>query len=626
MHSYYLQNLSPTACLQGIVRYCTWLLLLTALLTGCSSPTYTPTQQYPTDGAGEFTRSVDELLAAAETAPSPEREHLMLQAANQLWQTAQYPASVTLLTNIDSKQLNDEDFAVFALLYGRWAVDQQQYILAETLIDNLRLAQLLNDLDPGTAVALHQLRSEYYLNTGDYLAALYEHTALTVLLIEPEQQAQNNRKLWWLLRNLPEQELDLLAHSHNQQLTGWIELTRIANARNTDLEEQISLLDNWLQRWGDHPAAHNLPVEMQLMQLSLAQRPQRVTLLVPLSGKLAVAGEAVRDGFLAAYYHSLQNGKAVPQITIVDSNREDFLGLYDEVATNSDLIIGPLDKQQVALLDERSNLPVPTLSLNYAEIQTDLRTENLYQFGLRPEDEARQAAELAFNNHFEKALVIAPGSVWGQRVSQAFNDSWQELGGTVIGNAMFDAQSNDYSKVIQQSLGVTDSKRRQRNINNMVSDPIEFEPRRRQDLDVIYLAARPEQARQIKPLLAFHYAGHVPVYASSTIYSGSSDLEKDTDLNGVYFSAMPWLFTNDPLKAEIDTHLSPNPALNKLYAMGNDAWRLHARLPLLAGSDSSKIHGSTGILRINDSNQVTRQQLWAVFRRGQVQLLPTITY
>lgn len=600
-------------------------LLLLALLSGCSSDSYRPSSS---SGAvlSLGNQAVEDLLQEADLSPPPQKQQLMVAAAEQLWQREQYDKAISLLMNTDASVLNGRHLAIYSLLYGRWTVDKAQWVLAESILDTEQLGDTLVQLEPQLALLLHQLRREYFESRQLYVAAVKEQQAVSSLSTESYQQTEAHQKLWQLLNQVPEAQLITLQNSSQRQLAAWCELALIAQSGTVDLDQQVALLDDWLQRWPQHPAAAQLPHQLQVMQQAIHQRPQRVTLLLPLSGSLRNAGEALRDGFMAAYYQSLGNGKALPEIQVLDTESgHDFDALYDQAAANSDLIIGPLNKEQVKRLAERWTLPVATLALNTTD-DTLRPPGNLYQFGLNPEDEARQAANLIHQQQLKSALIIAPENQWGQRISDTFSETWQAQGNTVSAQVLFDQSTGNYSQVLQDALGISDSKNRYSRIRQLSKDKIEFEPRRRQDVDVIYLAARPQQARQIKPLLAFHYAGQIPVYAASAVYSGSDEPEKNTDLDGVMFNAMPWLFTRSHLKDTLDNTLNPNPNLQTLYAMGTDSWHLYDRLPILAASPESRLNGSTGMLQLDEQRRVTRQQLWAIMKQGQVKILPSMMF
>ena len=51
----------------------------------------------------------------------------------------------------------------------------------------------------------------------------------------------------------------------------------------------------------------------------------------------------------------------------------------------------------------------------------------------------------------------------------------------------------------------------------------------------------PQLAQQIKPTLNFQYAGDVPVYATSHVFSASGDKNQYLDMTNVMFCETPWL-------------------------------------------------------------------------------------
>src|SRR5690606_35755969 len=109
----------------------------------------------------------------------------------------------------------------------------------------------------------------------------------------------------------------------------------------------------------------------------------------------------------------------------------------------------------------------------------------------------------------------------------------------------------------------------------------------------------PAQARQIKPTLAFHYAGDIPVYATSHIYSGVPNPSADRDLNGVRFNTMPWIFdTQSEEKKMIDSAVKSSAIYSRLHALGVDAYRLSPRLPQLAQIPEMRLYGATGAMRL----------------------------
>ena len=70
------------------------------------------------------------------------------------------------------------------------------------------------------------------------------------------------------------------------------------------------------------------------------------------------------------------------------------------------------------------------------------------------------------------------------------------------------------------------------------------DPRRRQDTDLILLAANAAAGRLLKAQLKFHNSGDIPVFSTSTV--NSFDGRSNVDLNGVMFTDTPWLIDPQP--------------------------------------------------------------------------------
>ena len=87
---------------------------------------------------------------------------------------------------------------------------------------------------------------------------------------------------------------------------------------------------------------------------------------------------------------------------------------------------------------------------------------------------------------------------------------------------------------IEGLMALTQSVQRYQRLRANIGGPLQFDPRRRQDADFVFLAANANAGRLLKSQLKFHYAGDLPVYSTSFIYS--MDGRSDADLNGVMFA------------------------------------------------------------------------------------------
>ena len=287
------------------------------------------------------------------------------------------------------------------------------------------------------------------------------------------------------------------------------------------------------------------------------------------------------------------------------------------------MIVGPLEKQRLSLLFDYGDLPVPTLSLNRID-NYGQAPEQLFQFGLVPQDEARQIAEIAFLENRRKAYIIAPKGDWGDKVSKAFSDHWETLGGTTVTRTTYE-DSAGYSNNIRQALLLQASEDRAKRITRLTSEKVEFSsPRRRKDVDMVFLLARPQQARSIKPLLDYHYAGDLPIYGTSRLYTGYTDTRKDRDIEGIRFTDMPWVLnTPTALHRQINAEIEQSKQYQRMYALGIDSYQLHPRLRQLREIPDSRVFGFTGTLKLNNRQEIERRMLFAKINKSTAKVIPT---
>ena len=283
-------------------------------------------------------------------------------------------------------------------------------------------------------------------------------------------------------------------------------------------------------------------------------------------------------------------------------------------------MVGRLSKEAVAELSSRGDRTIPVLALNRLDTEevTAPGSSALVQFALAPEDEARDVASLAFGQGARSALILRPAGEWGSKVAEVLIGRWQDLGGTIANSVTYNGRE-DYSDSVKEALGIPASEQRAQEIRDILGANLEVNARRRQDVDAIFLlSGNGAEARSLKPLLAFHYAASVPVYAVSSIYSGRPD-PRDRDLDGVRFVEMPWLLgENAELRNAIAAGKTGSDSYTRLNALGADAYLVQSQfLRLQAGADAL-FRGSTGLLSMDPQLQIERELELAEFDDGAV--------
>src|SRR5262245_21842991 len=201
-------------------------------------------------------------------------------------------------------------------------------------------------------------------------------------------------------------------------VAGWIELGRIlADAQSGALGVQRRL-QAWLERYPDHPASDALWKGIAERPAAAGELPRQVALLLPLSGRAAAAGSAVRDGFLGAYYDVGGSGR--PELRVYDVAERDAPSAYlQAIDDGSDFVVGPLTREEVAALATLADGRATTLALNFLPDGVQV-PERFYQYALSPEDEARLAARRIAADGRLSGVTLAPQSDWGRRVQGAF--------------------------------------------------------------------------------------------------------------------------------------------------------------------------------------------------------------
>ncbi|MCW8194350.1 ABC transporter substrate-binding protein [Proteobacteria bacterium 005FR1] len=577
---------------------------------------------------------VRDLLAQAQTSESPQRDKLYLQAARLLVQLGEDEWAENLLASIDPDVLFEDDFVAYTLLYSELAIGSDAYFLAQRILTNPRIEQQWNSLADESLRVLRERRAQLFATLGESIDSVVERIALSPRLTTEAEKLANQDAIWHSLMSISQPELQALsagmdtaraADARNEVLKGWIDLAILSKNNASDLDRQLATIDKWIASNPRHPATLLLPSDLQLLQQLVENQPRQVALLLPLNGDYERAGRAVRDGFLAAYYEARSRGSHTPHIRIFNTNQDDFNAVYDlAVQDGAELIVGPLRPENLEQLQARPNLPVPTLALNYAEAPF-ATAEQLYQFSFEVEDEARQVAQRAFLEGHRYALVLAPQNKRGDRHARAFRETWEALGGTIV-NQSYYADQQDYSSVVESALLVDESRERGRDLRRLLGRSVEFEaPRRRQDVDFVFMVADPAAAQLLKPTLAFHYAADLPVYSTSAVFAAYDQNRTSSDLNGIRFITLPWYFdTSSTVKQAVSEHAEPESAYVRLYAMGVDAFRLYPRLKQLEQVEGTRFYGQTGVLALTPERKVQREQIWAQVVNGQAMPLPTV--
>ncbi len=591
------------------------MLLLLAVLSACQAPVKqvdTRSQVYRAETAaaqGQYRDAAQIYMELAARDAGTQADHWRLLAAREWLNDENLVAAVAALESIAGPMSRD-DYALWTILGARVALARGEP--AEAL-------QKLEESPLPSAT----LAAQFYQIKGMALLAL-GRVEQAIQAFGEEQTWANNAQELLASQQLLLDQLQARARkgalpdsSLDPVVQGWLDLARLSSIASTDSPALLAGLRNWRLDNPQHPAVTGVVAALMERHRGANSYPIQVALLLPLSGRERAYGEAVRDGFLAAYLNS-PNKNLLPLVRIYDTRHLGSAATYREaISEGADMVVGPLLKQNVTELVGVANGEVPVLALNRGNVG-GYTPPAFYQFALDPAEEAREIARGALADGYTRAIALVPSTGWGQRILESFTSELIDNGGQLLASTAYDPGEQDYSSAITRALNLDQSKERFRRLSDLLGKYPEFEPRRREDADFVFIAAYPEQGRLLRPQLKFHYAAKLPVYATSAIYQAGA--MANNDLDGLQFADMPWQLSMTKETGGLRQKVaSAFPGLEenqpRLLAMGVDAFRL---LPWLYNRQTDlQLAGATGRLGMTPDGVIYRQLQWARFRSGE---------
>ncbi|MFB9291714.1 penicillin-binding protein activator [Pseudoduganella plicata] len=334
-----------------------------------------------------------------------------------------------------------------------------------------------------------------------------------------------------------------------------------------------------------------------------AGKTVRVGLMLPLrSETLGQAADALRAGFMAAW----ERDKAGFEVSVIETGDapDEVLPAYQAALGANDIVVGPLARSAVTALAASPLVTKPTIALNRPEGREDAALPpNMLSIGLSIEDEARQVAEWAAGDYpGGEALILSGGNAWQRRIASAFAAHWQQLG--------------HMAKTLEMST-----------TNGYLSDAELVALRARlasEPVELLFAALDADQARQLRTALNAPPLGDIPLYGTSSLNPGRTNLLEGGELDGVRLLDLPWQVQRD--SSTVMSYPRPEPRdevrlsadMERLYALGIDAFRVAREIALKPGQPVT-LDGVTGQLTIEFGNgpaRFRRVEPTAVYRNG----------
>ncbi len=535
-------------------------------------------------------------------------DRLMIRAAEAWLAADRIDAAELALGRIDTAALADEelvrlDLAQAELAMRRGDLANAGWLLASTAD---RLPRNLEQRHAALEARLLELESRPVRGA---LGALREAVG------EPDFGGDTALSL---MLEFPVSDLERVLYQVGDQprMLPWLDLVISARENLLDDPALEEALASWERRWPDLDYSAEEARRWIAAWRQTRPMPDRITVLLPAADTaLHRPGEALREGLMAGWLGLPPQQRPQLDFRYVGPEPADVMAAWFDARENgTDFLIGPLDRRKAQALAELPDAGViPTLLLNLPE-----EIERLAEAGgemtalaLPPETEAELAAIHALATGRRRALVLSQYSDWGERVANAFIETFTLGGGQVLADRIYDPSLPDHSTLLKEMLEVDRSEARIDRIAGLLGGEVESVAQRRTDADVIFLGARATDGRLLRPQLEFFDAGDLTLMATSYIVDGAPRPERDRDLDGITTPMPPWFldFTAAGAVRDRAASLYPgldNATLSRLHALGRDAIALVPWLSMMRADPTLTLPGMMGRLSLPDGHVIQR--------------------
>ena len=590
----------------------------------------------------------------ADTGDKVQRDEFLLQAADLYLQNNQTTLAQQILFELQQEGVETSQVSKYTLLLVK-AYLAQPNASVESL---LALLDTIND-NSDVAIEKAYLQTQLYTQQG-HLAAAANSLMKTDLSSE-----EKVTKIWAWVTSLSRDTLNEI-NAQYPALSPFVTLRELTEEHIGSPNQLAQSLTQFQQVYRGHVLSEAIPQEVLKAVNVEPIYASEIAVLLPLSGRLARTGNAVKNGIMAAYYNDVEQENSernLPRLRFIDTNESSPQSLIEQIGETK-FVIGPLLKETVDSLipilppsinvlalnrpeENASTQPTATNAVeqltqnqqSVLESHTDAQQEMLFPtalnyFGLAPEDEAIQLAEFIFSKGYRAPIVISAESGLYQRMDSTFKAHWIKLNNIEnkqranITSVSFN-DSSSLREGVTQALDVAQSNARINQIEYMTNDEVYNMPRSRRDIDAIVAFASPQDTELLNPIIEASlnpYDGKlVPVYATSRSMDYDSGKNQWRDLQNVHFIDMPWLMPQHNWKQlEEDAEKAwsnQNTMQKRLFAFGYDAYQLLPELGMLNTLHYITHEGLTGKLSVNKRGEVIRQQPQAIIRDEEIQMV-----
>ncbi len=275
-----------------------------------------------------------------------------------------------------------------------------------------------------------------------------------------------------------------------------------------------------------------------------AVNPNRIGLLLPLSGRYEAFGKKVQRAIELAFQHSTvphaKDAELIP-IDSGDTAASSEAALKKLVEENQVIaVIGPLLSKGMDSLSQKAEYyQVPLISI--AQVQGSV-SNHLFSCSISTQDQASKMAEYAINvRGFKRFAILAPSNKAGSEMAHRFWDEVQARSGEVKSFELYDPDITDFREPVDKALGLHYTELRAKELREMADKRKELEITKKTmktaqyfalppiiDFDAVFIADEAKTVGQIIPTFTFRDAKNLN-FLGITSWNSSQLLSRAQD-------------------------------------------------------------------------------------------------
>jgi hypothetical protein len=310
------------------------------------------------------------------------------------------------------------------------------------------------------------------------------------------------------------------------------------------------------------------------------------------------------------YYYKEKIGYA-PELNFIDFS-DNANCLENVTLSRESFSIGLLFNQDYSLLNNncyQAFKETKGLVVTKNKI-VNLKDLRLRAFNINREADIKNLLNVAKINGDTRAIIIDDSTT---RDKLLIEKIWKSMDGEIVSSAS-SGEKVSSQKLLSEILLLEQSKIRSRKLSRIIGLQINSEPRKREDIDSMFLSTSLQIARSLKPALEYNFADNINVYLIPSWLEEEYLKDDELDLEKVIISEMPFLLNTNTSSQTINpTNKSRN------YAIGYDAYELVLLLDSNTRGDFNYF-GLTGLIS-NEYPLIQKESLHAKVKNGKLQYL-----